>query len=169
MSEVTDSGYTLVRAEGVAPDDWQRFLPAEGAADALPPQGGRWLVPLALWLAHTDALRALGDIGVVIAPGDDVLRLEDRLDGLALVAVEFPAFVDGRGFSSGRLLRTRLGWQGEMRAVGDVLVDTVYYLARCGFDSFTVKPGHDAEHARRQFAAFSVDYQPQYVKPRELA
>lgn len=149
----------LVRAEGVSLDDWRRFAPDE--AQPRPPAEGKWLVPMATWLAHEAELRGR-EVGVLVAPGDDVRDLEGRLEGLALVAVDFPSFADGRGFSSGRLLRTALGWRGEMRAVGDVLIDTVFYLSRCGFDSFTVKPGHDAEAARRQLHAFSVSYQHQY-------
>ncbi|GAA5235744.1 DUF934 domain-containing protein [Verticiella sediminum] len=163
MSEIVEQAAEaprqLVRADGVSQDDWQRFEPADAAA--LPAAEGRWLVPLATWLAHEAALRGR-EVGVLVAPGDDVRDLEGHLEGLALIAVDFPSFVDGRGFSSGRLLRTALGWEGEMRAVGDVLIDTVFYLSRCGFDSFTMKPGHDGEAARGQLHAFSVSYQPQY-------
>lgn len=154
----------VVRKDGITIDDWQRFTPAEPAE--LPAPGTRWLVPVGTWLAHRETLLAWGEpVAVVVAPGDDVMELEGLLDGLAMVAVDFPAFADGRGFSSGRLLRTRLGWTGELRAVGDVLIDTVFYLSRCGFDSFVMKPGHDPELARQQLQAFSVNYQPNYAQP----
>ncbi|MBU4610228.1 DUF934 domain-containing protein [Achromobacter sp. GG226] len=167
MSEaIIDSGTpTVVQAERILADDWQRFVPAD-SGDALPAAGTKWLVPVATWLAHDAALRARGEpVGILIAPADDVMTLEGRLDGVSVVAVDFPAFADGRGFSSGRLLRTRLGWTGELRAVGDVLIDTVFYLSRCGFDSFAVKPGHDPALAQQQLQAFSVNYQPNYRQP----
>lgn len=168
MSDALTNGTgasVLVRADAIVADDWQRFTP-EADANALPPEGTKWLVPVATWLAHDATLRTRAEpVGVLVAPADDVMALEGRLDGLSVVAVDFPAFADGRGFSSGRLLRTRLGWTGELRAVGDVLIDTVFYLSRCGFDSFAVKPGHDPELARQQLRAFSVNYQPNYIQP----
>lgn len=152
-----------IRAGIVQEDDWQRFVP--DGSGALP-VSGRWLVTQTLWLEQADELRERHiELGVLIEPADDALLLQGRFDGLALVAVDFPVFTDGRGFSSGYLVRSRLGWTGELRAVGEVLIDTVHYLARCGFDSFTLKPGHDAAHALKQFKAFSVHYQRQYATP----
>jgi len=161
MAESTDL-YNIRRGR-VEIDDWQRF---SAESEVVPSGSGNWLVPLAYWLENADTLRsrAVG-AGVLLTPDDDVERLQGMLDGVSLVAVDFPSFTDGRGFSLGYLARTRLGWTGELRAVGDVLIDTVHYLARCGFDSFTLKPGHDPEHALRQFRAFSVHYQQQYANP----
>jgi uncharacterized protein (DUF934 family) len=78
------------------------------------------------------------ELGVLINPADDVRKLEGHLDRLALVAVAFPAFNDGRAFSHASLLRTRLGFSREVRAVGDVLIDQVPLMLRCGIDSFAV-------------------------------
>ena len=150
-----------IRHGQVERSDWQRFAP-----DAKLPESGGWLVPLSYWLEHADALRGSGvRLGVLLTPDDELEQLRERFQGVSLIAVDFPSFTDGRGFSLGYLVRTRLGWAGELRAVGDVLIDTVHYLARCGFDSFTLKPGHDPEHALRQFHAFSVHYQQQYANP----
>ncbi len=77
-------------------------------------------------------------LGVLINPADDVRRLEGHLDRIALVALAFPAFSDGRAFSHASLLRSRLGYQGEVRAVGDVLIDHIPLMLRCGIDSFAV-------------------------------
>ena len=77
-------------------------------------------------------------LGVLINPADDVRRLEGHLDRLALVAVAFPAFNDGRAFSHASLLRSRLKFAGEVRAVGDILIDQVPLMLRCGIDSFAV-------------------------------
>ena len=83
------------------------------------------------------AAGALG-LGVVIAPADDVTRLAPHLDRIGLVALAFPAFNDGRAFSHASLLRSRLGFEGEIRAVGDVLIDQIPLMLRCGVDSFSV-------------------------------
>lgn len=77
-------------------------------------------------------------LGVLINPADDVRRLEGHLDRIALVALAFPVFSDGRAFSHASLLRSRLGYQGEVRAVGDVLIDHIPLMLRCGIDSFAV-------------------------------
>ncbi len=79
-----------------------------------------------------------GGLGVLVAPADDVRKLEPYLDRIALIAIAFPAFSDGRGFSHAALLRERLDYQGELRAVGDVLIDQVPLMLRTGFDSFAV-------------------------------
>lgn len=77
-------------------------------------------------------------LAVLIAPADDVTALQPYLDCIALVALAFPAFNDGRAFSHASLLRTRLGFTGEVRAVGDVLIDQVPLMLRCGITSFSV-------------------------------
>ncbi|MBD9372419.1 DUF934 domain-containing protein [Rhizobium sp. ARZ01] len=77
-------------------------------------------------------------LGVLIKPADDVRRLIQYLGRIALVAVAFPAFNDGRAFSHASLLRSRLGFKGEVRAVGDVLIDQIPLMLRCGIDSFAV-------------------------------
>ena len=72
---------------------------------------------------------------VRVEAGDDVRRLAPHLDRIRLVEVDFPKFRDGRGFSSARILR-EMGYTGEIKATGDVLVDLIYFMRRCGFDSF---------------------------------
>jgi uncharacterized protein (DUF934 family) len=78
-----------------------------------------------------------GMVGVLVNPVDSVAKLKPQFDRIALVAIAFPAFNDGRGFSHASLLR-RLGFGGEIRAVGDVLIDQIPLMQRCGFDSFAV-------------------------------
>lgn len=159
----------LLRDGQLQPDPWHCFVGNESTS--LPPDEGHWLVPLAFWLGSSQALRHRANpVGVLLAPDDDPAELlegADTLDstGLALIAIDFPAYTDGRGFSIAQLLRTRLGWQGELRAVGDVIVDIVHYLARCGFDSFSIKPGHDPQLALDALRSFSVHYQRTYPKP----
>ena len=83
----------------------------------------------------------------------------EDFDKLALIAVRFPKFTDGRGYSIARVLR-RLGWQGELRAVGDVLRDQLFYMTRCGFDAFALRADQDAQAALTAFSDFSAPYQP---------
>lgn len=95
------------------------------------------LLTLDALIEKADASNDTG-LGVLVKPGDDVRRLEPYLDRLAIVAVDFPAFSDGRAFSHATLLRERLGYRQELRAVGDVLIDQVPLMLRTGIDSFAV-------------------------------
>ncbi|MBB3427776.1 MULTISPECIES: DUF934 domain-containing protein [Rhizobium] len=100
-------------------------------------------------------------LGVVIKPADDVTRLQPYLDRLDIVAVAFPAFNDGRAFSHASLLRQRLGYANELRAVGDVLIDQIPLMLRVGIDSFSVTN----ETALRRLAENRLPGIPHYYQP----
>ncbi|MBB4120506.1 DUF934 domain-containing protein [Martelella radicis] len=99
-------------------------------------EGERVLLPLAEVLENGRAGDEGG--GVVLGPFDDPTRLKPYLDRIEIIALTFKAFSDGRAFSQATLLRERLGYKGELRAVGDVLIDPLVLMLRCGFDSFAV-------------------------------
>ncbi len=96
----------------------------------------RVIVSLARW--RRDALAARGDVGVALTAGPEAIAALPDLVGLPLIALNFAAFGDGRAFSYAILLRQRLGFLGELRAVGDVLIDEIPLMLRCGFDAFDV-------------------------------
>jgi uncharacterized protein (DUF934 family) len=121
--------------------------------------GAYAIVSLARWNAERETLKAAGHpVGVVLRSSESPADLAD-LHALALVAVDFPAFTDGRGYTSARLLRSRFGYRGEIRAVGDVMRDEMFLMSRCGITSFAVKPGKDVAKALSAFDDFSVTYQ----------
>ena len=95
---------------------------------------------------------------VRLEPDEDARALIPFLDRLALIEVAFPKFRDGRGYSSARILR-EAGYTGELRAVGDVLIDQLSHMRRCGFDSFAPDKRLDAEDAARAFATWENVYQ----------
>ncbi|MBW8743795.1 MAG: DUF934 domain-containing protein [Sphingomonas sp.] len=97
-------------------------------------------------------------VSVRIEGGDDVRRLGPALDRLKLVEVDFPRFRDGRGYSSARILR-EMGYQGELKAVGDVLVDQLLFMRRCGFDSFDPAQAIDLAVAKRALTEYDFVYQ----------
>jgi uncharacterized protein (DUF934 family) len=99
---------------------------------------------------------------------DDPSSVEDRLVRAARVEVHFPKFGDGRGYSIGRLLRERYGYQGELRAVGEVARDHLYYMENCGFDAFLLREGEDAEEALTGFSDYSEGYQASVARPLPL-
>lgn len=146
----------LIKHDAVAPTElWTTVDAGEPI-----PATGDILVDPARWVSQGETLRARADkVGVLLQPDDDVLTLEGTVEGLAIVAVAFPKFTDGRGYSSARLLRDRLGYTGELRAVGHVLPDQVFYMRRVGFDALELADGKSAETAIAQLETFSVRYQ----------
>ena len=153
----------LIKNGQLIDDAWQTLRLAEGDDPAgVNVPAGQWLVPLAVWQAQP-ALAARGDVAVWLAGDDEPAALAAGLTTLALIAVNFPAFTDGRGYSIGALLRSRHGYRGELRAIGDVLRDQFDYLTRCGFDALAPAEGKytDAqlEEATRQLQDFSEPYQ----------
>ena len=110
---------------------------------------------------------AEGDARTVALPNDaDALALP--LDGVGRVDLNFPNFTDGRAFSQAFLLRRRRGFTGEIRATGDVLIDQLVHMARCGFDVAVLREGVDLADAQRQFDRFKGFYQGDAVTPEPL-
>jgi uncharacterized protein (DUF934 family) len=147
--------HEILGGNEVVSDTWRQF--DDGAADT-----DAVIVPLAELRKDTATwLGRRGLLGVRLAPAESVESLADLLPRLALVAVEFPNVGDGRGFSYGRLLRDRLGFKGELRAVGGgVKQDKIFLLARCGFESFELPPTEKADEALAALRRYDVVYQP---------
>ena len=98
-------------------------------------------------------------IGVWFDSHDEPEILADKVNELPVIAVNFPKFSDGRGYSIARLLRERFGYRNELRAVGDVLLDQLQFMKRCGFDTYALRPDKDIEKAARCLNFFSQGYQ----------
>jgi uncharacterized protein (DUF934 family) len=104
----------------------------------------------------------------VLEASDDPGALAASLDRIQVIAVRFPAFGDGRGYSIARLLRERYGYRGELRAVGEVARDNLYFMAQCGFDAFQLREGEDPTEALAAFSDFSEAYQATVARPLPL-
>ena len=109
------------------------------------------------------------------SPKDKVVRLEPTddpaavaLEGVARIEVNFPKFADGRGYSIARLLRERYGFRGELRAVGHITRDLLFYMESCGFDAFELREGEDPKEALAGFEDFSEAYQASVARPVPL-
>ncbi|MDD2046008.1 DUF934 domain-containing protein [Pseudomonas putida] len=146
----------------LAEDGWQLVRDSEAA---LPE--GLLILPLDRWLARQASHPGGGD-GLWLGPDDEVEPLQPWLAQLPLIAIDFPSFRDGRGYSQAYLLRTRLGWHGELRAIGDVLRDQLSHMRQCGFDSFAVREDKSAEDALKGLAGMSVLYGRSVIEPRPL-
>lgn len=137
----------------------------EQIAGAVIPASGNIILPLSVWLARKNELAARfaqGEIGVWMDSFEILENLTSSVDDInafPLIAVNFPRFVDGRGFSLASLLRTRYGYKNELRSIGDVLRDQLYFMRRCGFDAFKIRADRSAEDALASLRDFSEPYQ----------
>ncbi|MFC5430270.1 DUF934 domain-containing protein [Paraburkholderia denitrificans] len=163
----------IIKNRAIVEDDWNVVRPAEDgtlpAVDALP--AGKVIVPLALWQAERAALvaaKSRDELGVWLAANSEPADIAADFGELALIAVDFPVFRDGRGFSIGRLLRERFGYKGELRAIGDVLRDQLRFHERCGFDAYAVRADKDIHDALKAFTEFTVQYQGAFDEPSPL-
>jgi uncharacterized protein (DUF934 family) len=120
---------------------------------------GSWSEPVLLPLEQYLATAHLSARGVWLAPDDNAAALAHCVDALQWIAVEFRSFADGRGYSIATLLRTRYGYRGDLRAVGDVLVDQLFALRRAGFSSFELRADQSRETALRSLRTYSDAYQ----------
>lgn len=156
----------LIKDGAIVDDRWALLREATAPADL--PSGQPAIVPLALWLAGRDALLERGEIGVWLKPADDPDLLAGDCRSLPLIAIDFPQFTDGRGYSIARILREKHGFADELRAIGDVLRDQLYYLRQCGFNAFAVRADGDLADALNGLTDFSDNYQATAVEPRPL-
>lgn len=163
---------TLVRDGRIASDSWRRLdgdvgrWLAVGEDGFVPdfPADADLIAPLALLQARGDELlERIGRTGVLLQPNDDPAAIAGTLRRLALVALNFPKFGDGRGYSGARLLRERYGFRGELRAVGDVLRDQLLFMRRCGFNAFELREDQDPVEALTAFGELTEQYQASYA------
>jgi len=151
----------------VAANEWQVWDGEhdEGGIPDLEHGLHKVLVPFHWWITHHKNLDVLdkagkGEVGVWFAADDDILKhaeiIEEGKKRWTAVGAHFPIFRDGRSFSTAALLRDRFQWQGEVRAIGDVLIDQLLQGARVGFDAFELRPDQNLDIALKQFDLFSV-------------
>lgn len=117
------------------------------------------IVPLQVWLQQREALLKRSELGVWLSSNERPELLKDDVDKFSVIAVDFPKFSDGRSYSIAYNLRMRLGYTGELRAIGDVLRDQLFYMQRVGFDAFEPRPDRKIEDAIKGLSDFSEFYQ----------
>lgn len=159
----------IIKDRAIVADDWQVLHLAEGeTAEGVAIPKGKVIVPLAVWQARRDSLKARGDVAVWLASDERPEALKDDLAALPLIAVDFPKFGDGRGYSIAYNLRARFGYQGELRAIGDVLRDQLFYMQRVGFNAFATRPDRSIEDALKGLTDFSEAYQASWDQKAPL-
>ena len=154
----------IIRNRRVEEDRWELL-----GADATDVPAGAVIVPLALWKSKRIELLARDTpVGVWLKPDDEPRDIVPDLGQLHIVAVQFPKWGDGRGYSTATILRSRYGYRGELRAFGDLGRDHVFALARVGFDSMRLGDRHDPHAALAAFNDFSLRYQGAVDEPAPL-
>ena len=157
----------LIKDGAIVDNEWT-LLTQQQVDESGVPATGAVIVPLAVWLADKAALQARKDVAVWLDAGEEPEALADDLAALPMIAINFPVFRDGRGYSYARELRQRFNYQGEIRAIGDVLQDQLFYMWRCGFNAYDVRADRDLEEALRGLNVFTVTYQGDVHTPEPI-
>src|SRR5690348_391618 len=138
-------------------DEWTLIEDGRADIEAGP---GKVIVTVARWRVEREALlRGHAAVGVLVPNTADIEAVFAEIEDRPLIVLQFPMFTDGRALSQAVVLRKRLGFRGELRAVGDVIRDLVFWLGRCGFDSIVPRKDQKLEDCRAALREFTVAYQ----------
>jgi uncharacterized protein (DUF934 family) len=159
----------LIKDGVIADDTWTLIAKSEKDAAAVEVPEGQVIVPLSVWYAQKNILQGRTDVGVWLDSDETAHQLGDEAKVLPLIGVNFPGFMDGRAFSTARLLRERYGFKGELRAVGNFIRDQLCYLRRCGVNAFAFSnPEANLEEAVKSLNDFQEYYQASVDQPLPL-
>jgi uncharacterized protein (DUF934 family) len=148
---------TILRRGELVEDEWTLV---EDGTTQIESSGGKLIVTLARWRAEREALLAAhAAVGVLVPNTTDIEAVYAEIADRPVITLQFPAFTDGRALSQATVLRKRLGFKGELRAVGDVIRDLVFWLGRCGFDSIVPRKDQSLEGCRAALRELTVAYQ----------
>ena len=147
----------VIKDKQVIEDNWQWLQEPDEASLS---SAEDIIVPFKYWQANRDTLQQhRGKLALCLDGDDPVEDLADFLEQFELIAFQFPVFGDGRGYSLARVLRQRYGFGGDVRALGDVLRDQLFYMQRCGINSFQLREDRDMEDALKGLSDFTNVYQ----------
>ncbi len=150
----------IIKNGNVVDDDWNVLrLSADETPEGVAVAAGKVIVPLKVWQAQRNSLQKRADIGVWLGSSERAEDIQNDVAAFRVIAVDFPKFADGRGYSIAYQLRNRMGYRGELRAIGDVLRDQLFYMQRVGFDSFATRQDKDIHEAQKGLRDFSISYQ----------
>lgn len=157
----------IIKDGQIQEDLWQTIAVTDGEYQL--PESGDIIVPLTLWKQQQEELsQHNGQVGIWLESDQEPETIGESVAQLPLIAINFPAFTDGRGYSYARILRERYQFQGEIRAIGDVMQDQLFYMQRCGFNSFAIKEGKDIEAAMHSLRPINESYQAAVDQPEPL-
>lgn len=160
----------IIKGKSVFDDDWVLITDLDETSN-LSDIADHSIIPVKFWLAHQEVLAPRSqNLGIWLDSDEnpDSFELSSAALTLPIIAINFPAFTDGRGYSYARRLKEHYKFVGEIRAIGNVLVDQLYYMSRCGFDSFALQNDKQPEDALNALAAFSDNYQSSLEQAKPL-
>lgn len=159
----------LIKDGTIANDSWTIIKTATGPEILQAAPGKAFIVPLQLWKDFREEIEEYnGSIAVWLDSNESINKIGAGLQSLPLIALNFPAFSDGRSYSNARELRLAHNYKGEIRAIGDVLRDQVFFMSRCGFSSFQLREDQDADACLMALNDFSDAYQLSAAEPLPL-
>ncbi len=159
----------LIKNGELVQDNWTVLREATGPEVLKAVPGKNFIVPLNFWQLYRDELEDyMGQITIWLDCNENVNDIGPDLKQLPLIALNFPVFSDGRSYTNARELREHLAYEGEVRAIGDVLRDQLFYMSRCGFDAFEIRHDQDADACLAAFNDFHNAYQGSIEEPNPL-
>lgn len=159
----------LIKDGAIVENTWELIAKPEGDAAEVAVPAGQVIVPLSVWVAQKAQLQARKDVGVWLDSDEIAEDIGEEANNFPVIGVNFPGFMDGRAFSTARILRERYGFKGELRAVGNFIRDQLCYLRRCGVNAFAfANPEADLEVAVKSLADFNEYYQASVDQPLPL-
>lgn len=159
----------LIKDGVIVENTWVLLAKTEGDAAAVEVPAGQVIVPAAVWIAQKEILQNRTDIGIWLDSDESAELIGEEATRFAVIGVNFPLFMDGRAFSTARLLRERYGFTGELRAVGNFIRDQLCYLRRCGVNAFSfANPEANLEEAVKSLNDFQEYYQASVDQPLPL-
>ncbi|MDD9888874.1 MAG: DUF934 domain-containing protein [Gammaproteobacteria bacterium] len=159
----------LIKNGEIVQDSWTVLREATGPEVLKAVPGKNFIVPLKFWQLYREDLEDyLGEIALWLDSNENVNDIDADIQQFPLIALNFPVFSDGRSYTNARELRELLNYKGEVRAIGDVLRDQLFYMARCGFDAFEIRHDQDEEACLSAFNDFDNAYQGAIDNPNPL-
>ena len=159
----------LIKDGCIVDDYWVLVKEASntGILSALP--GRSLIVPFDFWRLFRQELDDFyGEVTIWLNSDQNVHKIEKELNNFSMIALNFPLFSDGRSYTNARELKEELGYKGEIRAIGDVLRDQLYYMSRCGFNAFSMRSDQNLEESLTAFSDFHTGYQGNTVQSLPL-
>jgi uncharacterized protein (DUF934 family) len=158
--------HKIIKDGAIVDDNWTIVTNKEITSAAELPDGNL-LLPLTLWENLKDQLSDR-KLGVWLNSDESPTDIKDTCKSLPLIGINFPVFTDGRGYSFAHILRAQYGYQGELRAIGDVLMDQLFFMKRCGFNSFSMRADQKLDIAVQHLSDFNISYQAAIDKTAPL-
>lgn len=159
----------LIKDGVISENSWVLLAKPEGDASAVEVPAGQVIVPFSVWNAQQEQLQSRSDIGVWLDSDETADLIGEQANHFPVIGLNFPLFMDGRAFSTARLLRERYGFKNELRAVGNFIRDQLCYLRRCGVNAFAfANPEANLEEAVKSLSDFQEYYQASVDQPLPL-